>query len=828
MHFTIRGAPSSLVPSCTGTASCLLLYTETLRSREVWGFQAEMHRSLRPWAALGHVTVWMQQFLALAAIHLAAGGKSPADIKARVEEGQGVPFFDERFSCREVEYGRLRVFDPEEGEELAKELLLSMADRTSNISLILQCNVGVIAGYHLLARRYVAAGDDWRAYRLLQLALIYVFTLRNALRVPVDAARDWATRTDLIVSEIKILKERLQQEQQRRYLRLPHVDPSLRIETMRIAVVSICAYPPEHPLVLRNITPENRRSYGRLHGYDVHVHYDHPMPEKGVHIQHSKLQLVADYLRSGLYDWVAWFDCDSIITNLNRTLDSIIFKYARRDARFTSERKTTSNSSGYDTFGGHDAGTEPLEDEVLESFVGHVGSCNSDDGCFLSTTVRVNPQAHYVATLRVAQIDMAEDSERLSFVTIGGQDMGECNPKPDSDYDCRLHHCFTVEVPEEAVATGRVTLEARAVRTNNDCHCSRIHGICYSAAIAALEEAAEGEKVTDPRYGAFLVLTLTPVAANSSRQPEPAEIEPNQEEAETGVGCSCQQPPMTCSRAPFDLSMWPMSEGAQPAALRRRGAECADPDVLLGISVSLPLCLQLCREVPGCRFVAYGVGRKRGRCHWEVGDCLEFEDDFYMVYDVAPTLAASPASRTAHLGCSTRCALVAEEENNLPEQGVDLLITEEGWGLSSANWLIRASDWSIDFLERAFLLCHADMPLFGDQDAMIHLLLNPGSLSFDAGDSLDPHAVIVPQRELNAYDALNAHFMGCDAFEEGDLLVTFPGCKDPAACNPLFELAAAYSNGSFSLEHETARSAASIRLFGPLELAAELYRASRR
>lgn len=25
--------------------------------------------------------------------------------------------------------------------------------------------------------------------------------------------------------------------------------------------------------------------------------------------------------------------------------------------------------------------------------------------------------------------------------------------------------------------------------------------------------------------------------------------------------------------------------------------------------------------------------------------------------------------------------------------------------------------------------------------------------------------------------ALNAHFMGCDAFEEGDLLVTFPGCK---------------------------------------------------
>ena len=315
---------------------------------------------------------------------------------------------------------------------------------------------------------------------------------------------------------------------------------------MRVAVVSICAYPLEHPLVLRNITPDNRKSYGNLHGYDVHVHYDHPMPGEGVHIQHSKLQLVADYLRSGLYDWVAWFDCDSIITNLNRTLDSVIFRYARRDARFMPlEHGKTSglNSGDYDTFGGHGDGPEPLEDEVLESFVGHVGSCNSDEGCFLSTTLRVNPRTRYVATLRAAQIDMAEDSEKLSFVTVGGQDMGalalagfdqwpvdlhrngmrqisammnsqglslkchwngiqsalndplhsftstnllktpplpprsqgswgpnsiqfasgECNPKPDNDFDCRLHNCFTdVEVPAEAVATGRVTMEARA------------------------------------------------------------------------------------------------------------------------------------------------------------------------------------------------------------------------------------------------------------------------------------------------------------------------------------------------------------------------------
>lgn len=787
--------------------------------------------------------------LGTVAIHASARSTTPADIKARVEEGEGVPFFDERFSCRQdggawsafrelVEYGRQQIFDPDEGEILAKELVLSLAERTANVSLILQCNVGVIAGYHLLARRYVAAGDDWKAYRLLQLALIYVFTLRNALRVPEEAARDWATRTDRIVSEIKILKERLHQEQQRRYLRLPQVDPTLRID-LGIAVVSICAYPPEHPLVLRNITPSNRKSYGLLHDYDVHVHYEHPMPGKGVHIQHSKLQLVAHYLRSGIYDWVAWFDCDSIIMNLNRTLDSIIFRYARRNARLAvdSEEDGPRNASlapqaEYDTFGGTHDYAEPFEDEVLESYVGHVGSCNSDEGCYLSTSVRVNPRVQYRATLRAAQIDMEQDSEKLSFVTLAGRDMGECNPKPDSDFDCRLHNCFTdIEVDPAAVATGRVTLEARAVRTHNDCHCSRIHGICYSAALAALEEL-EGEKVTDPRYGAFLVLTLTPFVANSSQMSRPDE--PTREIEESGIpGCSCQQLPMTCSRAPFDATTWHNSVNsfAKPAAVRRRGAECVDSDVLLGISVSLPLCLQLCREVPSCRFVAYGVGRKRGQCHWEIGDCLEFEDDFYNVYDITPTLGVSQISAISRTGCSTRCALAAEEDRlGPPDEGVDLLITEEGWGLSSANWLIRRSDWSIDFLERAFRLCHSDMPLFGDQDAMIELLLNPGSLSLGAADDRDPldsHAVIVPQREINAYDALNAHFMGCDAFEEGDLLVTFPGCKDPAACNPLFNLAMAYSNGSFSLSDEHRRSAASIRLFGPPELAAELYRASR-
>merc|ERR1712187_420173 len=113
----------------------------------------------------------------------------------------------------------------------------------------------------------------------------------------------------------------------------------------------------------------------------------------------------------------------------------------------------------------------------------------------------------------------------------------------------------------------------------------------------------------------------------------------------------------------------------------------------------------------------------------------------------------------------------------------------------------------------------------GDQDAMIHLLMNHRALRHDYhGDPLDTHAVIIPQRELNAYDALNAHYMGCDAYEDGDLLVTFPGCKDPDACNPMFRLAFAHAEGKHIDVSELAR----LRLFGPPADAARVLETYRR
>ena len=62
--------------------------------------------------------------------------------------------------------------------------------------------------------------------------------------------------------------------------------------------------------------------------------------------------------------------------------------------------------------------------------------------------------------------------------------------------------------------------------------------------------------------------------------------------------------------------------------------------------------------------------------------------------------------------------------DHLHLQQVNLLITEEGWGLSSANWLIKHSAWSVKFLHDALTAAHVELQLFGDQDAMILHLMN--------------------------------------------------------------------------------------------------------
>eukprot|EP00820_Chromera_velia_P009665 Cvel_21336.t1-p1 / transcript=Cvel_21336.t1 / gene=Cvel_21336 / organism=Chromera_velia_CCMP2878 / gene_product=Probable alpha-1,6-mannosyltransferase MNN10, putative / transcript_product=Probable alpha-1,6-mannosyltransferase MNN10, putative / location=Cvel_scaffold1990:31861-35618(+) / protein_length=432 / sequence_SO=supercontig / SO=protein_coding / is_pseudo=false len=94
----------------------------------------------------------------------------------------------------------------------------------------------------------------------------------------------------------------------------------------KIEIVSLCAYPEGH--LLPKFSIPNKEVYAALHGYGLSVgtkRLDASRPHAW-----GKIQMMKDRLRNGNSDWYLWVDCDSYIMDLERTLDSLILKYAGR------------------------------------------------------------------------------------------------------------------------------------------------------------------------------------------------------------------------------------------------------------------------------------------------------------------------------------------------------------------------------------------------------------------------------------------------------------------------------------------------------------------
>eukprot|EP00921_Rhytidocystis_pertsovi_P004114 GHVQ01007110.1.p1 GENE.GHVQ01007110.1~~GHVQ01007110.1.p1 ORF type:complete len:343 (+),score=58.00 GHVQ01007110.1:321-1349(+) len=188
-----------------------------------------------------------------------------------------------------------------------------------------------------------------------------------------------------------------------------------------------------------------------------------------------------------------------------------------------------------------------------------------------------------------------------------------------------------------------------------------------------------------------------------------------------------------------------------------------------------------------------------------------------IIYTFTQTAMRGGTSTSAVKAEEAREVIVSvggNEQSVVVDDGLSLLITEEGWGMSSGNFLVKNTLWSKEFLSSAFRLAHSEMPLFGDQDAIIYLTLQAETLSAaaarlsnptsfaphrghptqddDEKDVIDRHAAVIPQHEINSYDQLNAEFLHCDGWKPGDLIITFPGCKDPSVCNRHHELAFRY------------------------------------
>lgn len=136
--------------------------------------------------------------------------------------------------------------------------------RARNVTDILTCNTGVIAGYQRLSHALLTAGLGPKTalyrYRLLQLALIFIFTLRNANKIPPRAADYWAVSESYIIPNIMAIRRHVEnveltKRRDRELFTGRTIDPTFRDADMRIAIVSICAYPPTSDIALKDVTP---------------------------------------------------------------------------------------------------------------------------------------------------------------------------------------------------------------------------------------------------------------------------------------------------------------------------------------------------------------------------------------------------------------------------------------------------------------------------------------------------------------------------------------------------------------------------------------------
>jgi len=101
---------------------------------------------------------------------------------------------------------------------------------------------------------------------------------------------------------------------------------SYSLPKLRIAIVSLCAYPPDHPLP--KYSSSNQGIYADKHGYAYVL--ERKLVDQSRPPAWGKVKLVEREVRSGDWDWVVWADCDTYFMNMSITLESVLYTYAGR------------------------------------------------------------------------------------------------------------------------------------------------------------------------------------------------------------------------------------------------------------------------------------------------------------------------------------------------------------------------------------------------------------------------------------------------------------------------------------------------------------------
>ena len=146
---------------------------------------------------------------------------------------------------------------------LAIIIVVSAAFAQLRFSDAFSCTGAVVSTYFTLARLLVMQGRLRRALSFLHLGFIFVRD-RGFSECSTWPAAGW----DVMLAG-RSLTERVRLLDDESVMKL---DPGYRLQGLRVAVVTICAYAADAPV--RVLCDQNRQIYKALHGYDVHFFTD--------------------------------------------------------------------------------------------------------------------------------------------------------------------------------------------------------------------------------------------------------------------------------------------------------------------------------------------------------------------------------------------------------------------------------------------------------------------------------------------------------------------------------------------------------------------------
>ena len=102
---------------------------------------------------------------------------------------------------------------------------------------------------------------------------------------------------------------------------------TFRSKHLRIAIVSTCDYSEDNKLYgIHQISLKNREAYSQLHGYSNEFFITRDDPQR--HPVWSAISRPLRLLEKGDFDWVVSLDCDSLLVDMETTIEHMLYAVA--------------------------------------------------------------------------------------------------------------------------------------------------------------------------------------------------------------------------------------------------------------------------------------------------------------------------------------------------------------------------------------------------------------------------------------------------------------------------------------------------------------------